>query len=250
MGEFDLSPEELKGFDLTPGEAAPKSKYPTPKSLTKTDDELGLSFGPQDTRTPGKNQALYAGKGTNGLSTEPELSPVEKQLKDKFGSDIDFAKEIAPYLVGGIVGKGIGMVAGRVAAKPASAAVKEASEVMSQAINNTASSHLNAAILKSIGILAGPQIEAAGKAIPAIARSTSAGVAAGARGTGAVAAGGTASGTQAEGEARPYRGVFSNAVERLRASAAGNPRAADLISRIDRPPIDNGAGTETVTQTP
>lgn len=43
-------------------------------------------------------------------------------------------------------------------------------------------------------------------------------------------------------EAKPYQGVFSNAIERLRASAAGNPRAAELLARID------GAGPMNVEQ--
>lgn len=257
MGKFDLNPDELSKFDLRPEESAAKSKYPQPKSLGKSDEELGLSSGMADPRVPGNRQALYksnpnsinAGKpGTDALATEPELSPVEKQLRDKYGSDIDFLKEAAPYAVGGALGKVIGGAVGRVAVKPVANRVAQASEVMSKAIENTASEHLNSAILKSLGILVGPEAAAAAKAVPLVARGAAAGVAAALPGATAAASPSAVPVKPIdESGAKPYRGVWSNAVERLRASAPGNPRAQELLSRIDAIP-DSGAGTGTVTQ--
>ncbi len=261
MGKFDLNPDEVSKFDLAPGEAAPKSKYPDPKSFSRNDEELGLSFGPANTNTPGKNQALYKPAEGNGavsgqprsysfdaLGAQPELSPVERQLKDKYGADIDFLKEIAPYAAGGALGKLVGGAIGRYAIKPVAGRIGEAAEVMGKAIQHTAETNLNGAALKALGILVGPEVTAAARSVPVLARGAAAGAAGAARGAGAVAGSAVVPAkTTPEGGAKPYRGVWSNAVERLRASAPGNPRAQELLSRIDAIP-DSGAGTDTVTQ--
>ncbi len=250
MGEFDgikVTDDEnpFAGLKIAPGEATPKSKYPEPKSLGKTDEELGLSSGMADPRVPGNRQAIPKG---DALGTGPELSPVEKQLRDKYGSDIDFLKEIAPYAAGGALGKAVGGAIGRYAIKPVAGRIGEAAEVMGKAIQHTAETNLNGAALKALGILVGPEVSAAARSVPVLARGAAAGAAGAARGAGAVGgAVAVPAKTTPEGGAKPYRGVWSNAVERLRASAPGNPRAQELLSRIDAIP-DSGAGTDTVTQ--
>lgn len=232
MGEFDglkIKAEDnpFAGLKVSPG----GSRYQEPKSFSKTDDELGLS---NDLSQPGDE-----------FGNKARLSPVEQQLKSKYGADIDFLKEIAPYAAGGVIGKTIGGALGSTAVKQGASRIGQATEVMSTAIQNTAANHLNSAALKALGILVGPEFAAAAKSVPIAARSAAAGVGAAAPMATAAAASGAVSG--ASTNPKPYRGVWSNAVKQLRASAAGNPRAQELLSRIDAIP-DSGAGTGEVTQ--
>jgi len=196
----------------------PKSKYPAPPSMSKDDQSLGLMFGAADPRVPGDQQA------THGDALEvaaPELSPVEKGLKGKFDNDIRFLKAAAPFAAGGVLGKVVGGAIGGMAARPAGGAAEKAAGVIGKAIENsfthggvlgTTAKVAQAVAPKATNALA----SAVTKGIPNAVSAVGAGIAGAAPGVGA--AGGNA---------------LSNAVERLRASAAISPSAMDFTRRME-----------------
>lgn len=236
MGKFDLSADELKKFDLTPDESAPKSKYPGPKNLT--DDQAGLSTSPiKSVRLPG-----------TALSTplRQDMSQLEFDARAK--GYADDASRVENALGDATLGKLLGSVSsGAPAAKTAKginagsqfAKAGEEGGFIRDVLNHWSSKVLGekAAVeaAKKLGYT-GPQIarvmsETGKAALP-----------------GAAVAGGAVARAKPEDEPKPYKGVMSNAIERLRASAPGNPRAQELLNRIDQIPADNGAGTSEVTQ--
>lgn len=225
MGEFDglkVKPEDnpFEGLKVRPEDLHAKSKYPQ-----KEQDDVALG--------------IDSGTIPYGF-VSPDLSRVERELKGKYGADIDFIKEVAPYLIAGPIGKGAAGLASKAIAPAikqgfrltAPGAKESAGEIMRRAIEHSAKEKIGAAALKVLI----DHADAIAPVAKSAAQGAMAGVASATRGTAAMGAQAAVPKKPApEGDPKPYQGVFSNAIERLRASAAGNPRAAELLARIDGP---------------
>lgn len=143
MGKFDLTPEEAQSlgdkFSVTPGESAKKHAYPPSKSETMDDLSLGLMSGMADSSVPGANQAIGdnpRGAG-DAFSPQPELSPVERKLRQPYEGDVAFLKEAAPFAAGAGLGMGAKFLLGRLALAPAGSAASQAAKVATSGIENS-----------------------------------------------------------------------------------------------------------------
>lgn len=240
-----LTPEEtakaFEGIKISPEEltASPKSKYPGPKNVT--DDEAKIGTSPiKSARIPG-----------TALSTplRQDMSQLEFDAKAK--GYADDAGRIEGALGDATLGKLLGMaIGGGGAGTPKTSMGINAGSQFAKAGQEGGfiSDVLKHWSTKMLGEKAA--VEAAkklGATSPQISRVMAA---AGktALPPAVVAGGAAARSAAADSEPKVYRGAMSNAIERLRASAPGNPRAQALLDRIDQIPVDNGAGTGEVTQ--
>ncbi len=224
---------------------APKSKYPQPKSMSQSDADLGLTTGAiKSARIPG-----------TALSTplRPDMSQLEFDNRaNQLGND---ANRVESTLGGAAIGGIGGAVAkGMLAAEAAPSAATGVNALsafaksgklsmadrISKAIGNTEGGLVTRGLqllLPGAAGLAAKTVNAASRAAVATAPATGAAVG----GTGSAIA--TA---PSEDEPKPFRGVMSNAIDRLRAQPASNIRAQELLSRIEG--LQVGAGTGEVTQ--
>lgn len=144
-----MTDEEMMAGHMTDEQmmAAPKKKggrYKQNQTLSPEEQErrarretASLSFGLASEDTPGRDQAM----GKDSLGTEPELSPVEKQLRDAEGpyaGDVRFLKEAAPLALGLGAGAGARFLLGR-AATGASPALERGSQAAAEWAGNAIS---------------------------------------------------------------------------------------------------------------
>lgn len=198
----EYSPEELEKMgatdaprEFTPEELAAKGAKNKPRSYAPprehSDDELGLRFGPASSDVPGEDQALRGGH--DALSTQPELSPLEKQLKTPFEGDIAFLKEIAPILAGGALGKGASYLLGRGATAGGGSAASRAATVIERWLaNNYAHGNYTGLGVDLAKAIAPEAVAAGGRGLATTARSAAAGGAAASPGVAAIGASGFA----------------------------------------------------------
>lgn len=232
MGEFDLSPDEMKSFNLRPEELH-KSKYPGPKQLD--DQALGLETGPQERL--GVTEPGFPGDVYRPTGDEAKRLHQEAFKRAATGMFADFGGQIAGSALTAGIGEAFAPTVGRAASeaiapnalsafakKGPTTTQKVISEVIEKIMGKTMAQHVAPQAID----FAKREATAAVKSIPAAVGAAV-----------PVAAGGAASKT-----ASP----MSNAVERLRASAAGNPRAAELLAKIGATPNPPNLPEGSVTQ--
>lgn len=243
MGKFDLNPDEMKKFDLSPEELRQKSKYSDPKSFSQTDQELGLETGP--TIVPSSNfgrvTSGYPGMGGH----EDPIGPVMRKHADdlKVQALKEFAKEVGAQSAGGALTAGIGAGINPKTAVNA-LAPNALSNFAKSGDTNFIKAFLNYWSKKTLGEEAA-QIAARnmGKVIPAVkSAALDAGSGAGTA-QGFVQEGVRALSQGSSGEPKPFKGVMSNQIDRLRQAAVSDARARDLLNRIEG--TNETAGTVT-----
>jgi hypothetical protein len=236
-----LTPEEtskaFEGIKINAEEmaASPMSRYPGPKPVT--DAEAGVSTSPiKSVRLPG-----------TALSTplRQDMSQLEFDAKAK--GYADDAGRVEDALGDATLGKLLGSV------KLGTQAVKTAKGINAGSqfakageeagfFRNVLEHNAQRLFGEKAAVQAAVKLGATREQIARVMSAT---------GKAALPAAAAAGGDVArspESEPKVYRGAMSNAIERLRASAPGNPRAQALLDKIDQIPADNGAGTGTVTQ--
>ncbi len=236
MGKFDLSADEMKKFDLTAEENAPKSKYPAPKSFSQSDEQLGLETGL--TRKRGILEPGFPGTTEDAIGAE-----MRKHVDDVKAQALkDFAKEVGAQSAGGALTAGIGaginpkVVTNAIAPNALSNFAKSGDSSFIKAF-------LDYAAKKALGEeAANIAARNMGKVIPAAKSLGEAAIPA--AGNVAGQAAGKALTADTANEPKPFKGVMSNAIDRLRVAAQTDQRAKELLGRIDA----QGAGAETVTQ--
>ncbi len=229
MGKFDLNTDELKKFDLSPEENAPKSKYPGPKMVT--DEEAGVNSGP--TRKLGVLEPGFPG------TTEDAIGKAMREYVDQRHMDSlkSFGKEVGGQVAGGALSAGV--AAGL---KPST--VSTGINSISNFAKTGSSGTFLGAFLKYVGNKAFGEEAAAiaakgiGKVLPKAGEAGKAAAVAAPNVAGMAA--GNVMAQPSTDEPKPLRGesrgVMSNAIDRLRTAAVTDARARELLSRIDAPP--------------
>lgn len=219
-----LSADELAGAERV-------GKYPGPKSYT--DEELGIGGGPVSrggTKIGGAFFPEPEWRGYQraaGAADLAHLKARERETADEFGAQV--AGQVAGSAIVPVVGEGIGSAIGARGAKAVGGIAPNALSSFAKAGGKkTFQDVFNAAVRHASERIIGPEATEIGKDV---VKAASARVGQAAKNA-AVAtlppvanAVATAGGTVASGP-------MSNAIDRLRASAVGNPRAADLLARI------------------
>jgi hypothetical protein len=236
--DIKISPEEMN--------ASPSSRYPGPKSVT--DEQAGVSTSPiKSVRFPG-----------TALSTplRQDMSQLEFDAKAK--GYADDASRVEEAIGDATLGKLLGSVKlGTQAVKSAKMGINAGSQFAKAGeeagfFRNVLEHNAQRLFGEKAAFQAAAKLGASREQIArAMAATGKAALPAATTAGGAVgrdAAGIRTAPALGEPEPKVYRGAMSNAIERLRASAPGNPRAQALLDKIDQIPADNGAGTGTVTQ--
>lgn len=241
----DLAPDvgaviRDKDGNIIPDEGAPvvrKKNAPT-RSETRDDQELGLESGPVSKSIGNEIHGYPRGEMVQISGSElKRLRDIERAQE---------AKEMFANFGGQVAGSALTPIAGELTApffgKAAAGSVKP---VGINALSAFAKAPSNAELAKQVIAGAGKKLATmvlgdtgAGAASTLASRVSEAA-------PNAVAAAGRGAATLATAAAPPAFGALSNNIERLRASAAGNPRAAELLAKI----TEYQPNFETVTQT-
>ncbi len=235
-----LSAAELEGAEP----ARRKPKYPGPKSVS--DEEVGLGTGMIKThRVPGT---------TLNFVEKPEALGAGEKAYQAARNAEDADKTVADLAVSGGAAGGLKAALASKLAKPIasaatglnslSAAVKGGKPIAERIADALGHTVEHSVLARGIQLFAPGAVEVGKKAVGAgvAAAPTVAGTAAGELGPRVSAPPAVLPG---DDEPKPFKGVMSNAVDRLRASAGNNPRAADLLARME---ASKNTPTGTVTQ--
>lgn len=234
--EDESAAKEL-GFIEDASAITPKSKYAQPRSMTASDEELGLRTGPvSSARLPGT--AL-------SVPLRPSMSELESEHLNE--QAIGGVQRVENALGLAAAGGALGTVAktgvlGATAPKAATGVNALSKFAKKVPLADRIAEVLTKTDHKLLGMIVPPAAKAVGGAAKAGANAAAATLPVAGAAAGAVVGMDEA----APDEPAPFKGVMHNAIERLRLSAAaGNANAMDLLSRVDK---DHGETFGTVTQ--